>query len=174
MGLQEKALKANGLSRACGKCKLGMRRCTPEIAEVCKNAFVGGYKKGYKQSEGEHNEKISSILHDASENVGSKRVYIFFRDVRGDENYAEIQGTRFVKGNDIHIGEVRFNPPQEGDPQQLPIAWIKEQDLLNLLGYNKRFKELERISLSQGWAAYPKEEYYKNLSKYGKLKIGGK
>lgn len=40
MRLQEKALKANGLSRACGKCKLGMRRCTPEIAEVCKNAFL--------------------------------------------------------------------------------------------------------------------------------------
>lgn len=174
MSLQDKALKANGLSRACGKCKIGQRRCTPEIAVVCKNAFVEGYKKGYKQSKNEHNEKISSILHDASENVGSKRVYIFFRDVRGDENYAEILGTRFVKGRDIHIGEVRFKPPRKDDPQQLPIAWINEQDLLNLLGYNKRFKELERISLSEGWAAYPKKEYYENLNKYGKLKVGGK
>ena len=64
------------------------------------------------------------------------------------------------------IGTVRWRPKQEGDPRQLPIAWVSEDDLLNLLGYNKQFKKLEAISLSVGWAAYPQKEYEENLEKY--------
>lgn len=48
----------------------------------------------------------------------------------------------------------------------MPIAWVCEDDLLNLLGYNKRFKELEATSLSVGWAAYHRKEYEENLEKY--------
>lgn len=61
---------------------------------------------------------------------------------------------------------VRWKPKEEDEPRQLPIAWCSEDDLLNLLGYNKRFKELETTSLSVGWAAYPRKEYEKNLEKY--------
>lgn len=166
MGLQDKALKANGLSRACGKCKLGMRRCTPEIAEVCKNAFVEGYKKGYEQNKRDQEQKISSILHDARENVSGKNLFIFFRDVRGDEDAAFIERMKFINPKEQCIGTVRWRPKQEGDPRQLPIAWVSEDDLLNLLGYNKQFKKLEAISLSVGWAAYPQKEYEENLEKY--------
>ena len=42
------AKEANGRSRACRKCKY-LKRCTPEISELCCKAFVEGYTKGYKQ-----------------------------------------------------------------------------------------------------------------------------
>ena len=113
MGLQDKALKANGLSRACGKCKLGMRRCTPEIAEVCNNAFVEGYKKGYGQNKKDQEQKISSILHDARENVSGKNLFIFFRDVRGDEDAAFIERMKFINPKEQCIGTVRWRPKEE-------------------------------------------------------------
>ena len=50
MDIQEKALRANGKSHACGKCPLGLANCTETISMVCRNAFVEGYTKGYKQS----------------------------------------------------------------------------------------------------------------------------
>lgn len=75
MGLQDKAFKGKWTEPCLCKCKLGMRRCTPEIAEVCKNAFVEGYKKGYGQNKKDQEQKISSILHDARENVSGKKVH---------------------------------------------------------------------------------------------------
>ena len=42
------AKEANGRSRACRTCKY-LKRCTPEISELCCKAFVEGYTKGYKQ-----------------------------------------------------------------------------------------------------------------------------
>ena len=42
------AKEANGRSRACRKCKY-LKRCTPEISEICCKAFERGYTKGYKQ-----------------------------------------------------------------------------------------------------------------------------
>lgn len=42
------AKEANGRSRACRKCKY-LKRCTPEISEICCKAFEEGYTKGYKQ-----------------------------------------------------------------------------------------------------------------------------
>lgn len=174
MKLQEKALKANGLSRACEKCKLGRGRCTMEIAEVCRDAFVEGYKKGYTKRGKEQKEEIDAILHPANVDVTGEPLYIFFRDVRGREKDAIVEFSKFIKPKGIRIGEVHFKPSEEGAPQQLPIAWVKVKDLLKLLGYNKKFKELERISLELGWCAYPRKKYYENLSKYGNLKIGGK
>ena len=41
--------EANGRSRACAKCSLRMT-CTDIDTEICNNAFVEGYTKGYKQA----------------------------------------------------------------------------------------------------------------------------
>lgn len=166
MNLKEIALKANGKSQACSKCKM-QRKCNIEIAEICRDAFVEGFQKGYKRNKKEEEQKISSILHDASDSVNGKHILIFFRDVRGDEDAAFIERTRFVKFKKGQcIGTVKWKPRESGDPQLLPIAWVNEDDLLNLLGYNKRFKELEAISLNEGSFAYPRKEYEANLEKY--------
>lgn len=96
MNLKEIALKANDNSRACGKCKM-RRKCNLELSKICRDAFVEGFHKGYKKSVEKQKQKISSILHDASEYVSGKDIFIFFRDVRGDEDAAFIERTRFVK-----------------------------------------------------------------------------
>lgn len=51
-GLLEKAKTANGRSRMCAKCKF-LNRCTPDISWVCRNSFLEGYTKGYKQRRSE-------------------------------------------------------------------------------------------------------------------------
>lgn len=173
MNLQQKALKANGKSRACGKCKL-RSICNLEISEWCRDVFVEGFKKGFNKCKKEQDELIGSILHAADEPVGNNDVYIFFRDVRGKESNAFPLRTRILDRRDVCIGSVHFKPEIKGDPQQLPIAWCNEKDLLNLLGYNKRFKELENISLYEGSFAYPREEYLANLKKYESIREGGK
>lgn len=174
MNLQQKALKANGNSRACGTCKL-RSICNTEISEWCRDVFVEGFKKGFNKCKKEQDERIGSILHAADEPVGGKDVYVFFRDVRGKENKAFPKRTRFIKPEkEQSIGTIQWKPEIEGAPQQLPIAWCNENDLLNLLGYNKRFKSLEKISLREGSFAYPTHEYLANLKKYESFREGGK
>lgn len=46
--IKQMAKEANGRSRACAKCSLRMT-CTDIDTEICNNAFVEGYTKGYKQ-----------------------------------------------------------------------------------------------------------------------------
>lgn len=162
--LEQKAKMANGKDRMCGKCN--HYPCSEAMFKVCSEAFVRGFKKGYEKNKKEQEQKISSILHDAREYVNDKNLFMFFRDVRGDEDAAFIERTKFIKPKNQCIGTVKWKPKEEGDPQQLPIAWIDEDDLLNLLGYKKRFKELEAISLSEGCFSYPREEYEANLEKY--------
>lgn len=166
--LEQKAKMANGKDRMCGKCN--HYPCPEAMFKVCSEAFVRGFKKGYGQNKKEQEQKVSLILHDASENVCGKNLYIFFRDVRGDEDAAFVERTKFVKPKGQCIGTIKWKPKKKGDPCQLPIAWISEDALLNLLGYNKRFKELEAISLSVGWAAYPRKEYEENLEKYKNIR----
>ena len=43
------AKEANGRSRACAKCSLRMT-CTDIDTEICNNAFVEGFVKGYKKA----------------------------------------------------------------------------------------------------------------------------
>lgn len=137
MNLKEIALKANGRSYACEKCKM-RHRCNIDIAEICRNAFVEGFQKGHKKARNEQKEKISSILHDAKEHVNDKDIFVFFRDVRGDEGATFIERTRFLEPKEQSIGTVKWEPEKD-EPQRLPIAWVSEDDLLNLIGYNKRF-----------------------------------
>lgn len=47
--VKKMAKEANGRSRACAKCSLRMT-CTDIDTEICNNAFVEGYTKGYKQA----------------------------------------------------------------------------------------------------------------------------
>lgn len=47
--VKQMAKEANGRSRACAKCSLRMT-CTDIDTEICNNAFVEGYTKGYKQA----------------------------------------------------------------------------------------------------------------------------
>ena len=163
--LELKAKIANGKDRMCWKCN--HFPCPDAMFNVCSEAFERGFKKGYNKSKEEQKQKISSMLHDASENIKDKNLFIFFRDVRGDEDAAFIERTRFVKpAKEQSIGTVKWEPKEKNTPQQLPIAWINEDDLLNLLGYKRRFKELEAISLNEGCFAYPREEYQANLEKY--------
>lgn len=46
--VRQMAKEANGRSRACAKCQLRMT-CTDIDTEICRNAFVEGYIKGYEQ-----------------------------------------------------------------------------------------------------------------------------
>ena len=46
--VRKMAKEANLRSRACAKCSLRMT-CTDIDTEICSNAFIEGYKKGYKQ-----------------------------------------------------------------------------------------------------------------------------
>ena len=47
--VKQMAKEANGRSRACAKCSLRMT-CTDIDTEICNNAFIEGYVKGYKQA----------------------------------------------------------------------------------------------------------------------------
>ena len=58
---------ANGKDRMCGKCN--HYPCPDALFKVCSEAFVRGFKKGYRQIRKEQEQKISSILHDASGNA---------------------------------------------------------------------------------------------------------
>ena len=46
--IEQMAKEANGRSRSCAKCSLRMT-CTDIDTEICNNAFIEGYIKGYKQ-----------------------------------------------------------------------------------------------------------------------------
>lgn len=150
MDIQEKALKANGKSHACGKCPLGIANCTETISIVCRNAFVEGYTKGYKQSKEDEKERISSILHPVNEPCGKNEIFVFFRDVRRGKNQPDIELMRFTNAESyFDISSVRF-PSGENQPQKLQIAWCYPKDLIKLLGYDKRFKEFEEIAKREG------------------------
>ena len=47
--VEQMAKEANGRSRACAKCSLRMT-CTDIDTEICNNAFIEGFMKGYKQA----------------------------------------------------------------------------------------------------------------------------
>lgn len=47
--VEQMAKEANGRSRACVKCSLRMT-CTDIDTEICNNAFVEGFVKGYKKA----------------------------------------------------------------------------------------------------------------------------
>lgn len=166
MDIQEKALKANGKSRACGKCPLGIANCSETIAKVCSNAFVEGYTKGYKQNKEDEKERISSILHPVNEPCGKNEIFVFFRDVRRGKNQPDIELMRFTNAESyFDISSVRF-PSGENQPQKLQIAWCYPKDLIKLLGYDKRFKDFEEIAKRGCLFSYPHSEYTANLEKY--------
>lgn len=170
MDIQEKALKANGKSHACGKCPLGFANCTETISIVCRNAFVEGYTKGYKQSKEARKNGISSILHPVNEPCGKNEIFVFFRDVRRGKNQPDIELMRFTNAESyFDISSVRF-PSGENQPQKLQIAWCYPKDLIKLLGYDKRFKEFEEIAKREGLFSYPLSEYMANLEKYKSLR----
>lgn len=54
VSLDQKARKANGKDRSCGKCN--HYPCPEPMFKVCSEAFIKGYKKGYKQANVEHNK----------------------------------------------------------------------------------------------------------------------
>lgn len=51
LSLEDKAKIANGNERHCRQCN--HRVCPDGLLEVCSEAFIRGYKKGYKQSQKE-------------------------------------------------------------------------------------------------------------------------
>ena len=166
MGITEKALKANGRSRACGKCPLGLANCNETIAKVCRDAFLEGFKNGYEQKNREVKEQIDGILHPVSEPCGDNEIYVFFRDVRSGENQPGIKNIRLTDADDFQgIGSIRFSP-DKGQPQQLQIAWCYPKDLMELLGYDKKYNKYEAISLYEGHFSYPSSKYRENLEKY--------
>lgn len=62
MNIQRLALLANGRSRACGKCPLGVANCTDTIKKICRDAFVEGYKKGYEQSKKDNRSTWNDVM----------------------------------------------------------------------------------------------------------------
>ncbi len=53
LSLSMKAKIANGRSRACAKCN--HRPCGAALSAICSQAFIEGFKKGYKT----HNKEIN-------------------------------------------------------------------------------------------------------------------
>ena len=65
--LEQKAKMANEKDRMCGKCN--HYPCPDALFKLCSEAFVRGFKKGYRQVRNEQEQKNSSIPHDASGNA---------------------------------------------------------------------------------------------------------
>jgi hypothetical protein len=53
ISLEEKARRANGLSRSCSKCN--HFPCSEVFSRLCSKAFVEGFKKGYQK----HRKELS-------------------------------------------------------------------------------------------------------------------
>lgn len=69
--VQRLALLANGRSRACGRCPLGVANCTETIKKVCRDAFIEGYKKGYEQSKKNHRVSRNDIIREYCKKGGA-------------------------------------------------------------------------------------------------------
>ena len=60
LSLRQKAGRANGLSHSCNKCPFLFNGISMEICRICRESFIEGYTKGYKQANLErknHNER---------------------------------------------------------------------------------------------------------------------
>jgi len=54
ISLEEKARRANGFSRSCSKCNHAP--CSEVFSRLCSEAFIEGFKKGYKTHRKETSE----------------------------------------------------------------------------------------------------------------------
>ena len=168
LSLEDKAKIANGNERHCRQCN--HRVCPDGLLKVCSEAFIRGYKKGYKQNQKEQKERIDKILHPVTEPCGSNAIFVFFRDVRSGELQPYIEDMRMPDAKRYQdIGSISFFPEKD-EPQKLQIAWCYPKDLVELLGYDKKYADFERIALSEGTFSYPREEYERNLQKYSALR----
>ena len=168
LSLEDKARIANSNERHCTKCN--HRVCPDSLLKLCSEAFIRGYKKGYKQNQKEQKERIDKILHPVTEPCGSNAIFVFFRDVRSGELQPYIEDMRMPDAKCYQdIGSIRFSPEKD-EPQKLQIAWCYPKDLVELLGYDKKYADFERIALSEGAFSYPREEYERNLQKYSALR----
>lgn len=166
--LEQKAKMANGKDRMCGKCN--HYPCPDALFKVCSEAFIRGYKNGYKQNQKEQKERIDKILNPVTEPCGSNAIFVFFRDVRSGELQPYIEDIRMPDAKRYQdIGSIRFSPEKD-EPQKLQIAWCYPKDLVELLGYDKKYADFERIALIEGAFSYPREEYEKNLQKYSAVR----
>ena len=168
LSLEDKARIANSNERHCTKCN--HRVCPDSLLKLCSEAFIRGYKKGYKQNQKEQKERIDKILHPVTEPCGSNAIFVFFRDVRSGELQPYIEDMRMPDAKRYQdIGSIRFSPEKD-EPQKLQIAWCYPKDLIEILGYDKKYADFERIALSEGAFSYPREEYERNLQKYSALR----
>ena len=168
LSLEDKARIANSNERHCTKCN--HRVCPDGLLKLCSEAFIRGYKKGYKQNQKEQKERIDKILHPVTEPCGSNAIFVFFRDVRSGELQPYIEDMRMPDAKCYQdIGSIRFSPEKD-EPQKLQIAWCYPKDLVKLLGYDKKYADFERIALSEGAFSYPREEYEENLQKYSAVR----
>ena len=168
LSLEDKARIANSNDRHCTKCN--HRVCPDSLLKLCSEAFIRGYKKGYKQNQKEQKERIDKILHPVTEPCGSNAIFVFFRDVRSGELQPYIEEMRMPDAKRYQdIGSISFFPEKD-EPQKLQIAWCYPKDLVKLLGYDKKYADFERIALSEGAFSYPREEYERNLQKYSALR----
>ena len=168
LSLEDKAKIANGNERHCRQCNHHV--CPDSFLKVCSEAFIRGYKKGYKQNQKEQKERIDKILHPVTEPCGSNAIFVFFRDVRSGELQPYIEDMRMPDAKCYQdIGSIKFSPEKD-EPQKLQIAWCYPKDLVELLGYDKKYADFERIALIEGAFSYPREEYEKNLQKYSDVR----
>lgn len=168
LSLEDKAKMANGNDRHCKKCN--HRICPDALLKICSEAFIRGYKKGYEQNKKEQKERIDKILHPVTEPCGSNAIFVFFRDVRSGELQPCIEEIRMTEAKSWQdIGSIKF-PPKEGEPQKLQIAWCYPKDLIELLGYDKKYADFERIALSEGAFSYPSKDYEINLKEFSAIR----
>lgn len=163
ISLEMKARQANGKDRTCGKCN--HFPCPNAMKKVCDDAFIRGYKKGFKKANEEQQERIDKILHPVTDACGDNEIYVFMRDVRSGRNQPFIGDVRVLDvESDFDISTLDFQPEHKGDPKRLQIAWCYPKDLIELLGYDKKFSQFERIALNERWASYPEKQYRENLT----------
>lgn len=164
LSLEMKARRANGKDRTCGKCN--HFPCPEAMKKVCDEAFIRGYKRGYKQANEEQQERIDKVLHPVTDACGDNQIYVFMREVRAGRNQPIIDCIRMLDvEDDFDISTLDFQPKHKGDPKELQIAWCYPKDLVELLGYDKKYSQFERIALRKRWASYPEEKYRENLTK---------
>lgn len=131
LSLDDKAKMANDNERHCRQCN--HRVCPDGLLKVCSEAFIRGYKKGYKQNQKEQKERIDKILHPVTEPCGSNAIFVFFRDVRSGELQPYIEDMRMPNARRYQdIGSIKFSPEKD-EPQKLQIAWCYPKDLLSSL-----------------------------------------
>ena len=148
LSLEDKAKIANGNERHCRQCN--HRVCPDGLLEVCSEAFIRGYKKGYKQSQKEQKERIDKIkarIIDELEKIP---------EVDYDKNRMEQEMIYYIEKLDINEEKQRLGNhlvyfiktiEEEGTGKGKKLGFIAQEmgREINTLGSKSNHAEMQKI-----------------------------